>query len=188
MKCREYAYFRMEKAMTGPGDKTKAEEAALWRRFRILEGESPLQDKDLPGEALALAAYAEGRLGEAAAERVEAWLAANPEAISDLVAARIPTQPAEPAAAALARAMALVAAPAESDAWVVPFRQKAAPAPGWRLFAARAAVAASLVVTGLAGFAMGSNVYTTVAGSSANSGGELFDQPLGVFSIEDSQI
>jgi hypothetical protein len=187
MKRREYAYFRMEKAMTGQGDKTKAEEAALWRRFRALEGDSPLQDKDLPGEALTLAAYTECRLGEATAERVEAWLAANPEAIGDLVAARVLAQPAKPAAAALARAMALVATSADSDARVVPFRQKAPP-PGWRLFAARAAVAASLVVIGFAGFAMGSNVYATVAGSSANSGGELFDQPLGVFSSEDSQI
>jgi hypothetical protein len=60
-------------------------------------------------------------------------------------------------------------------------------APSWRLVAARAAVAASLLITGLAGFAMGSNVYSSLAGTS-EPGNELFDQSLGVFSGEESQI
>lgn len=168
--------------MTGPGDDTKAEAAALWRRFRALEGKAPLQGRDLPGEALTLAAYAEGRLGEAAAERVEAWLAANPEAIGDFA----PAPAAEATQAVLDRAMALVAAPADSESRVVPFRRKAPP-PGWRMFAARAAVAASLLVTGLVGFAMGSNVYSSLAGT-GEPRGELFDQSLGVFSGGESQI
>jgi len=169
--------------MTGPGDDTKAEAAALWRRFRALEGESPLRGKELPGEALTLAAYAEGRLGDAAAERVEAWLAANPEAVGDLA----PAAPGEATQAVLDRAMALVAAPDDADSRVVSFRRRRGATPGWRLFAARAAVAASLLVTGLAGFAMGSNVYSSISGD-GDSSGELFDQPLGVFSNGDSAI
>jgi anti-sigma factor RsiW len=182
----------MEITMTGPGDKLRAEDAALWRRFRAAQGESPLQGKDLPGGTVTLAAYADGRLGEAEAERVETWLIANPEACADLAVLRDLT-PAEPSQALLDRAMALVAAssteaPAPSnDGNVLPFRRPAAASAAWRLGMARFAVAASLLLTGLVGFAMGSNVYASLLGVS-DSGSEVFDQPLGVFGGEDSTI
>ena len=62
--------------MTESGDDIRAEESALWRRFRALERKSGLKVRDL-GDPLTLAAYAEGRLGTKAAEAVEGFLAAK---------------------------------------------------------------------------------------------------------------
>src|SRR5271154_6060799 len=111
--------------MTDSEGNTRAEEAALWRRFRALERESGMKVKDL-GDPLTLAAYAEGRLGTKAAEAIESFLAAKPEIIGDVLAARAAVQATAPAAseAMIARAAALAAprAAAAFDRRVVPFR------------------------------------------------------------------
>jgi len=67
----------------------EAQDRRLWHRWRVLGEKSRVAEPDV----MLLAAYAEGRLTEAEAESVEAWLAATPEALSDLVAARSTDQP-----------------------------------------------------------------------------------------------
>src|SRR5579863_1701476 len=106
--------------MSEPRDMESAEMAALWRRFHALDRTGRDQAVDDADIALDLAAYADGRLSEAAAEAVETWLAAYPEALDDLVAARgagdtIVSQ------RIVDRAAALVAGDS-SDGHVVPFR------------------------------------------------------------------
>jgi hypothetical protein len=83
--------------MTDSEGNNRAEEAALWQRFRTLEQESGMKVKDL-GDPLTLAAYAEGRLGTKAVEAVEAFLAAKPEIIGDILAARAAVQATAPVA------------------------------------------------------------------------------------------
>ena len=61
-----------------------AQDRRLWQRWRTLGETSRVAEPD----ALLLAAYAEGRLTEADAEPVEAWLAAAPEVLADVIAAR----------------------------------------------------------------------------------------------------
>ncbi len=160
----------------------RAEETALWRRWRAAAataGEAaPAPDP------LLLAAYAEHRLDEAAAEDVEAWLTGHPEAISDVLSAADSkmdrSQSVEPSEAALARAMALVPG---SDPKVVPFRHRARPVAVWRVALARVAVAASLLVVSLVGFALGTDAYTSLSGEQTTAmGQDLFDPPSGVFS------
>lgn len=166
--------------MTGPGDMKSAETAGLWQRFRALDHRAA----PTAPEALELAAYAEGRLDEAAAvERVEAWLLAHPAALDDVVAAR--AGHAAPASRTLIeRALALV--PAEAQ--ILLFRRQAAPSYTWRVHMARVAVAASLALTGLVGFTLGSQSYANLFGSTESVTGGLFDQSSGVFTIEDSTI
>ena len=166
--------------MTEPMD--RAEENALWRHWRAVisaAGEAaPAPDPEL------LAAYAEHRLSEAEAQEVETWLALHPEVIEDVVAAgdsnvRAPLQP---STAALERAIALIAAPAPT---VVPFRRPAHPAkPVWRIAIARVAVAASLLMVSLVGFALGTDAYTSVLSDDQQAGlsQDLFDPPSGIFS------
>ena len=69
--------------MTGLGE--RAEDAALWRRWRLDARPAPSRGAPDP---LLLAAYADGRLDESEAEPVEDWLADHPEALADLIAAR----------------------------------------------------------------------------------------------------
>jgi len=131
-----------------------AEQRRLWRLWRAL----PARDA-APPDALMLAAYAEGRLDEEAAETVENWLAADLDRLADVEAARaLALAPALSAEGRLvARASALVD-PATGK--VVSFRR---PQPaGWRSALAWTSVAASLVVTSLAGFAMGSDTYRSL--------------------------
>ncbi|MDE2229518.1 MAG: hypothetical protein KGL11_10825 [Alphaproteobacteria bacterium] len=173
--------------MTEPGDMKSAGSAALWRRFRAFDtGALPDWALDDERAALELAAYGEGRLDEAAAERIEAWLAVYPEALADLAAARAQRESSVPQRV-VDRAAALV--PADpAGARVIPFRRPAAPYV-WRVHMARVAVAASLVLTGLIGFTLGSEVYANLFGSTESaSAGELFGQPIGVFTSEDSAI
>ncbi len=163
--------------MTEPMD--RAEENALWRHWRAATVSAA---GDAAPDPLLLAAYAEHRLSEGAAEEVEAWLALHPEAIEDVVAAADSNnRPAtvQPSAAALARAMALVA---EFDAKVVPFRRPAQPI--WRVAVARVAVAASLLVVSLVGFALGTDAYTSLLSGDQQAGlsQDLFDPPSGIFS------
>lgn len=175
--------------MSELGDDNRAEEAALWRRFRALERKSGLKVREL-GDPLTLAAYAEGRLGTKAAEAVEGFLAAKPEIIGDILAARAAVQASAPVAseAMIARAADLVA-PRAAKAFerrVVPFRPAPAQTAGWRVTVSRFAIAASLVVTGLVGFALGSDTYGNFAQSRVEtSAPDLFDQPAGFLSGED---
>jgi len=133
-----------------------------------------------------LAAYAERRLVPAAAEAVEDWLAANPQSVQDILSARQSREDALPAAPAaiVARAAALVGA---GDAQVLAFRRPRR----WRGAVGWGAIAASMLVASLAGFAMGDNTYVTLAGSSPPSlSQELLDPPTGLFNgiDEDSNI
>lgn len=86
-------------------DKTKtAEGAALWRRFS--EGRSPAAEAP---DALTLAAYLDGALDETEVARLEAWLAADPALLDEMLALRqsLDTAPASAPAAVVARARAL---------------------------------------------------------------------------------
>ena len=160
----------------------RAEESALWRHWRTAvtaAGESaPAPDP------LLLAAYAEHRLSETAAEAVETWLALQPEAITDVLAAgEVNVQPAavEPPAIALARAMALVPG---ADPKIVPFRRPALRTAPWHVAVGRGAVAASLVAVSLVGFALGNDAYTSLLSGDQQAavGQDLFDPPNGIFS------
>lgn len=162
------------------------DDAALWRRWRYASASA-----DSPGvepDEMTLAAYAEGRLDAAALEAVEDWLAVNPQAVQDIVAARQAGAALAMAvpAAVVERASALVAG---GSGTVLPFRRRASA--DWRATAAWAAMAASIVVASLAGFEMGNSTYATLAGRSTVSfGQELLDPPTGLFSgaDEDSNI
>jgi len=138
--------------MAGLGD---GDERALWRRWSIRSRvDAPAPD------ALALAAYAEGRLSETEAAPIEHWLAAHPEALSeilaDIAAARGAVLEATDAAF-IAKASALVTG---AQGNVVPLRRAA---PAWRNALAWSSVAASLLATSLVGFAMGSDAYQHLA-------------------------
>src|SRR5882757_1376256 len=83
---------------------------ALWRRLRGAASGSAGEAVTAPDPVL-LAAYAEGRLDEAAAEPVEAWLAADPAWLEDILAASDLGRDAAAMSASesvLTRAMALV--------------------------------------------------------------------------------
>ena len=165
--------------MTEPMD--RAEENALWRHWRTAVNAA--SEAAPAPDPLLLAAYAEHRLGETAAETVEAWLALHPEAITDVLAAgEANIRPAviDPPAAALARAMALVPG-AESN--VVPLRRPA-PVATWRVAVGRVAVAASLLVVSLVGFALGNDAYTSLLSGDQQAAvsQDLFDPPSGIFS------
>jgi hypothetical protein len=167
--------------MAGSQDRT--EEAALWRRWRSAAAPGPAADPD----PLLLAAYVENRLGAADLDTVEEWLAADPALLEDSLAARRAAQAALPEAspAIIARASALVRS---SEVGVVAFRR---PVQRWRAMAAWGGMAASLVVTSLVGFTLGTSTYGNFAGSSlATLSQELLDPPTGLFNIldEDSAI
>jgi anti-sigma factor RsiW len=156
---------------------------ALWRRWRSAAsgadgGAAPASDP------LLLAAYAEGRLDETAAEPVEAWLASDAALVDDVQAAGNlgrdgATMPVPETV--LTRAMALVD---QREATVLSLRQPARRAPTWRVAAAWGSIAASLMVTGLVGFALGSDAYSSLLGDRQETAltQELFDPPSGFFS------
>jgi anti-sigma factor RsiW len=114
-----------------------------------------------------LAAYAEGRLSEAEAETVEAWLAATPEALSDIIAARS-TYRRPPRAVyerILGKATNLVpAATIPPGAEILPFRPQPR-LPQWRTALAWSSIAASLLCASLVGFSMGSDAYANLSGT-----------------------
>jgi anti-sigma factor RsiW len=169
--------------MAGPMD--TADETGLWHRWRAAVAHSAAT---VEPDALTLAAYAEDRLAPGAAAEVEDWLAANPQAAHDILAARQLREDALPAApeAIVARAQAL----AGGEAQVLAFRPRPrvplrGGALGW------GAVAASILVASLAGFATGNDTYVTLAGSSPPSlSQEVLDPPTGLFNgiDEDSSI
>lgn len=172
--------------MTPSGADGRSEDAALWRRFRASESQNDNTVKGLADEfdPSLLAAYAEGRLDEKSAEPVEAWLARHPEALADIAVARAKGLTAEACPALVARLMNLVS-PAAS-ACVVPFRRPATAPSNWRIAVGRFAIAASLLVTGLVGFALGSDVYGNLSGTTEASS-DVFDQPAGIFTGETSE-
>lgn len=170
--------------MSEPRDKEPADLAALWRRFHALDRIERDQAVDDADVALDLAAYADGRLSELAAEPIEAWLAMHPEALDDIVATRS-TGDATAPQRVIDRAASLVAGDL-SDGRVIPFY----PSPAfrsWRVHVARVAVAACLLLTGLAGFTLGSGAYDNLFSSSSASG-DTVDQPTSFFSTEDAAI
>ena len=166
--------------MTEPMD--RAEENALWRHWRTAVVNAGGKAAPAP-DPLLLAAYAERRLSERAAEEIEAWLALHPEGIEDVLSASVSNVAAEePSAGALAEAMALVS---ERDHTVVPFRRPARQAsPARRIAVGRVAVAASLLVVSLVGFALGADAYISLNGDQQQSAlsQDLFDPPTGIFS------
>jgi anti-sigma factor RsiW len=176
-----------ERKMTEPAG--RAEEAGLWRRWR-------LQTRPAPGSGTAdgtllLAAYAEGRLDDARAEAVEAWLADDPDALSDLIASRAAADPAalEAPEAVLARAAALVQALVQPGAAnVFPF--PAARRRGWRDAMAWSGIAASILATSLVGFALGNGAYVNLVGQPAAQESmihELLDPPSGIFTADEEE-
>src|SRR5665213_3904124 len=96
--------------MTMAGPEERAEDLSLLRRWRLLARQAGTLGE--AETALLLASYADGRLDEAGAEAIEAWLVDHPEAIGDLIAARSADEGAALAAseAMVARAAALIAA------------------------------------------------------------------------------
>jgi hypothetical protein len=163
-----------------------AQERRLWQRWKALGGKPRVAEPD----ALLLAAYAEGRLSEVEAEAVEAWLAAAPEALGDILAAR--TVGHRPPRAiyehVLRNACDLVpgeAAPV--TARILPFPR---PEPAWRTALAWSSIAASLLCASLVGFSMGSDAYASLSGrQSADAvSSESFGAPpsLDVYFSDDS--
>jgi anti-sigma factor RsiW len=159
--------------MTEPRD--EAEGWALWRWWRGRNAQLAV-----PMDGLSLAAYAEGRLDANGAQAVEYWLAAHPEALADVIAARAAAEApsSSTSAAIVARAAGLVHWP---SAEVVPLRRAA---PRWRTAVAWSGIAASLMVTSLVGFALGSDAYLSAANTSAadTTFQNLLDPPTGLFS------
>ncbi len=162
--------------MGGTGDRT--DEAALWRRWRSAAGLA--RPAGAEPDALLLAAYAENRLSAEAAETVENWLAANPDAADDILAARRAaggTLPETPAAVA-ARAAELVSGGAQ----ILSFRRPLPRVANWRSAVAWGGIAASLLVTSLVGFTLGSDAYMSLARSEPTTiAHDLLDPPAGLF-------
>jgi hypothetical protein len=151
--------------MTDKG--VEAQERRLWLRWHTLGERSRAAEPD----ALLLAAYAEGRLSEAEAEPVEAWLATLPDALGDVTAARAANQdPPQPISdRILGKAAALVpedGAPAGAE--ILPFRAPLPQRPPqWRRALAWSSIAASILCASLIGFSMGSEAYANLSGTSA---------------------
>jgi anti-sigma factor RsiW len=166
--------------MAEPG--LRAEDAALWRRWQALAPEMAPGTAVAP-EPLLLAAYAEGRLGEAEAAAVERWLAAAPEALADLAAARAVGNAVAEAAAEtmIVRAQALVPAAGPK---VVPLRRPQPQLGRWRMAMAWGGLAASILATSLVGFTLGNDTYASLMTSTATTDsayGDLLDTPSGLF-------
>jgi len=142
----------------------ETQDRRLWQRWQALGETSRAAEPD----ALMLAAYAEGRLSEAEAAPVEAWLAAAPEALSDIVAARSAHRqsPQEVDERIRGKAAALVpGASAMASAEVLPFRPRRLPP--LRAAIAWSGMAASILCASLVGFSMGSDAYASLAGTPA---------------------
>jgi len=143
-----------------------AQDRRLWQRWQALGEQSRVAEPD----AMLLAAYTEGRLSEAEAEPVEAWMAVTPEALSDVIAARSAYQhpPRQAYERILDKASDLVpSAAVPASAEILPFQPKAQPRlPQWRTALAWSSIAASLLCASLAGFSMGSDAYMNLSGAS----------------------
>lgn len=128
----------------------------LWRRYRAVAlAPDPITAAE-PDPGL-LAAWLDGRLDEAAAEPVEAWLARNPEAwcLVDAPATAAEAAPLD----TIRRARALVSG--------------ALPRRAWRETVAWAAIAASLVLVGWTGFVVGHDSVDSHEEIASTVGGDL---------------
>jgi anti-sigma factor RsiW len=141
----------------------EVQDRRLWRRWRALGPDSRSAEPD----AMLLASYAEGRLSEADAEAIEAWLAARPEALGDIIAARSSDQPQLVDLRMIAQASALVdGAAAPAAAKILPFRRRSPQLlPPWRTALTWSSIAASLLCASLVGFSMGSDAYANLSGT-----------------------
>ena len=118
---------------------------ALWRRYRAWAETPP--DAAAEPDAVALAAYLDGAGAEGERAAIEAWLAAQPEHLDLLIAARAAQGLAAPPPAGLVRRAGALVEP--------PYR--AVPIVAW------AAAAAALLLVAVAGFEMGRHGYDNVA-------------------------
>jgi hypothetical protein len=143
-----------------------SQDRRLWQRWQALGEKSRVAEPD----AMLLAAYAEGRLGETEAETVEAWLATTPEALSDMIAARSTYQrpPRVVYEHILGKAGDLVPGAATPvGAEILPFQPRLSQRlPQWRTALAWSSIAASLLCASLIGFSMGSDAYMNLSGAS----------------------
>jgi hypothetical protein len=149
-------------------------EAAPWRRWR--DGTDAAGEQAAEPDALALAAYADRRLGRRGADpetdpatvAVEAWLADHPDYVDDVVAARNVAGP--PADAVLvARAQALIARPEGKVAAL------SRPRRDWRNAVAWSSIAASLIAAVLIGFSLGDDGVVELSGFGTT---QVQEQPL----------
>lgn len=157
------------------------DELGLWRRWRSAAASSSAGAEI---DALTLAAYAEDRLLPETIGAVEEWLAANPDAVADVLAARRAARQALPEApaAVAARAAALVEM---GDAQVLSFRPQARMR-SWRVAVRWGAMAASIVIVSFVGFALGNEAYVSLAGGAPLTfSQELLDPPAGLFNNAD---
>lgn len=151
-----------------------AEDRLLWQRWQVLGEESRVAEPD----ALLLAAYAEGRLSEAEAEAAEAWLAATPDVLGDVIAARANDRPRPVSERMLASASALVPDAVPPGAEILPFRPHPPQLrPQWRTALAWSSIAASLLCASLIGFSMGSDAYGGLSGTQAADTAEGLGAP-----------
>ncbi|HUK08362.1 MAG TPA: hypothetical protein VLX09_10875 [Stellaceae bacterium] len=163
------------------GSETRPEFAALWRQWQGARHGGDGAGPRAP-EPLLLAAYAEHRLSEASAAGVEAWLAENSEGIEDLIAAHaVLDQPEAASAQVIERALSLVPA---SGINVVPFERPRPRVTGLRLALAWSGMAASIAATGLVGFVLGSDAYSSFTGTDQDSqislSQQLFTPPTSI--------
>lgn len=160
----------------------------LWQRWRmaVLEHEGETADGGTAPDELTLAAYADGRLDEAEAAAVAAYLADHPELAADVEAARGAAGPiAAGDDATLAQMIARAAALVPGDGDRVLVFPGARRRPAWRA-ANWSALAASLLVVGYLGFAVGSDASRSLvaldpAGATAMAD-PVLDPPIGLFS------
>ena len=168
--------------MTRSGER---EEATLWRRWRALQRDSAGSAAAEP-DALTLAAYSEGRLDARRVEAVEAWLAENPDILTDLQAARDLAAVELAAPESMITRAAVLVAP--GDGQVVPFPQQAPRSGNWRGVMAWASIAASLLITSLVGVSLSDYAhYESAARSSSAALPELLDPPGGLFNGVDEE-
>jgi anti-sigma factor RsiW len=144
--------MRSEEAPEQAGN--PAADRRLWQRCRMIDAR-----EDEAARFLDLAAFADGLLDAEEQDRVEALLAADPEAAGDVRAARA-FAAAEPTAAGLERIVARASAMSPdadpATGRVIPL----APRRGRRAFPAFAqwgSLAAAIALAGWLGFAMGSD-------------------------------
>jgi anti-sigma factor RsiW len=142
--------------MNGSGGRgeERAADRALWLRSQAIEAPNDEVERFLD-----LAAFAEGRLDSEEAERITALLAADPEAASDVAAARAPiTTGADDAEIerVIARACGLVTPPPSRRGHVLLFARPAPRRSLVRGLAEWASLAAAVAMAGWLGFAMGS--------------------------------
>jgi hypothetical protein len=113
-------------------------------------------------------------LSESSAAGVEAWLAENPEGIEDLIAGHaISDRPEAASTQVVERALALVPA---DETNVVPFGRPRRRVAGLRLVLAWGGMAASIAATGLVGFVLGSDAYSSFVGTDQDAQVSLSQQ------------